>query len=859
MTLSEHARRTEKLFDLRAEDIHRWIDGLFDDERFNEYLRIGKSPGFDPYDHRIYRHCAEALEDAYREFGDRYTREQIKAVFENHIMDDYDGYIPSREDFSSEAFREKYHEGHMQPDREEVFSKSEFSDYFQEKPYSFYRKEFKSESTGFRFRIVLPTLAAVALFASSLFIVILPFFRNSMLENKQELIKELTSEVESLIRYYIDLEQSGELSGEEARETAKDEISKIRYGESGKDYFWITDMHPRMLMHPYRPDLIGTDLTDYRDREDRSGKLLFVEFVELVKENNEGYLRYLWQWMDDPDKTALKLSYVRGIPEWDWIIGTGIYINDVEEEAKLLIRNILVVFGIITVLLILLLSNILIQSRNIEEKRRRAEAGLNEARARYRALVETSKEGYILEVGGEIVYSNRILQLMLDYTGEDLSKMRIWDLLDPEKAGNEFGIRHLRNLVENKTGPEEFEGQVKTRRGTTIDSIISTNRTFFTEKNGHVISIRPIRHQRETALIGNLLEETGTVDSPPALIREIETSETTGHVVQTLNQLPLVVKDLLDRGIHPALLREIIGRIFDTSIVRCIELSLKDLGPPPVKFSYLTLGSNARHEMTLFSDQDNALVFEDAEKTSLKKTRNYFLRLAESVSSKLNQAGYKYCSGGIMAANPRWCLSQSEWNHRFSHWITVPDDEAMMGFKVFYDFRNVYGSKDIVDQLFLDIRKLIEKNPLFLVHFARDALEYRVPLDMFGRVRGKKSAGIEYINIKECIKPIEVYARTYSIKHGILTPETRKRLGELREAGFLNDNKLRELVYIFNFLWDLRFRNQLRAHAELKRVNDDLVLSELTNTERQHLEDALSEIQSLKSNLSFDFLGNVLL
>ena len=115
-----------------------------------------------------------------------------------------------------------------------------------------------------------------------------------------------------------------------AQAEAAAEISELRYGDNHKDYFWITDMTPVMVMHPYRPTLAGTDLRHYTDTEDKSGKRLFVEFVEWVRENGDGYLEYEWQWKDDPARSALKLSYVCGIPEWDWIIGTGVYIHDVE-------------------------------------------------------------------------------------------------------------------------------------------------------------------------------------------------------------------------------------------------------------------------------------------------------------------------------------------------------------------------------------------------------------------------------------------------------------------------------------------------------------------------------------------------
>ena len=86
---------------------------------------------------------------------------------------------------------------------------------------------------------------------------------------------------------------------------------------------------------------------------------------------------------------------------------------------------------------------------------------------------------------------------------------------------------------------------------------------------------------------------------------------------------------------------------------------MEESGRPAAPFAFISLGSNARHEMTMFSDQDNALIFEDVPKERLPETRRQFLALADDVCGKLKQAGYPYCPGGIMAANPTWCISIS--------------------------------------------------------------------------------------------------------------------------------------------------------------------------------------------------------
>ena len=91
-------------------------------------------------------------------------------------------------------------------------------------------------------------------------------------------------------------------------------IGKMRYGTEGKDYFWITDMKPVMIMHPYRPELNNSMLDDYTDPR---GVRLFIEAVKVVKNMDEGFINYMWQWKDDSTQIVPKLSYVKGFENWD--------------------------------------------------------------------------------------------------------------------------------------------------------------------------------------------------------------------------------------------------------------------------------------------------------------------------------------------------------------------------------------------------------------------------------------------------------------------------------------------------------------------------------------------------------------
>lgn len=109
MRLQAHADRTEALYGVRGEDIHKWIDAYFDYRRFMRSIRINFADGFDPYSHRKYRHHRQALPEVLEAFSGRYEPEVIEALFLQHLRDDYDGYLPEKSDFEDEAFLRRYH------------------------------------------------------------------------------------------------------------------------------------------------------------------------------------------------------------------------------------------------------------------------------------------------------------------------------------------------------------------------------------------------------------------------------------------------------------------------------------------------------------------------------------------------------------------------------------------------------------------------------------------------------------------------------------------------------------------------------------------------------------------------------
>jgi methyl-accepting chemotaxis protein len=203
-----------------------------------------------------------------------------------------------------------------------------------------------------RTKIVSLFIFFILAYLAVIFLWVLPAARQAVMKQKETLVQSLVQSVVAQVKEYHERAQRGEFSMQEAQERAKTRIKHLRYGPEGKDYFWINDLTPTMIMHPFRPDLDGKDLTSFKDPQ---GKALFVEFVKVCRDKGQGLVDYVWQWKDDKTRMEPKISYVQLFGPWGWILGTGLYINDVNEEIGALRNSLLMVIIPLTLVLLGLL------------------------------------------------------------------------------------------------------------------------------------------------------------------------------------------------------------------------------------------------------------------------------------------------------------------------------------------------------------------------------------------------------------------------------------------------------------------------------------------------------------------------
>ncbi len=192
-------------------------------------------------------------------------------------------------------------------------------------------------------KLVLMALAITLIFCFSL-VGLYQGVHSSSFKDRQLKVQHQTETAYQVLEYFAGLEKSGQLSRQQAQQQAMAAIKQLRYGQSG--YFWINDMQPAMVMHPIKPALDGQDLSK---TVDSNGQKLFVEFVEVCRKQGGGFVTYLWPKPGSAEPVE-KISYVKHLAGWNWIIGSGLYVDDVEAAlGSIRMTNLSVLLAVILV------------------------------------------------------------------------------------------------------------------------------------------------------------------------------------------------------------------------------------------------------------------------------------------------------------------------------------------------------------------------------------------------------------------------------------------------------------------------------------------------------------------------------
>ncbi|MDX5481754.1 MAG: DUF294 nucleotidyltransferase-like domain-containing protein, partial [Hymenobacteraceae bacterium] len=180
-------------------------------------------------------------------------------------------------------------------------------------------------------------------------------------------------------------------------------------------------------------------------------------------------------------------------------------------------------------------------------------------------------------------------------------------------------------------------------------------------------------------------------NNPAVLVQEIRQTKSIDNLPAIRDRAEELLQKYLEQEVNIAFVANIITEINDALIVRALQHAEAKLGDPPLRYCWLSIGSEGREEQLLRTDQDNALVFEDKHTVSEKDAQAYFLQLAGMVNEVLARCGFEKCPANMMGSNPQWCQPLHTWKQYFYNWIHEPTEEALLNASIFFDYRPVYG------------------------------------------------------------------------------------------------------------------------------------------------------------------------
>ncbi len=200
---------------------------------------------------------------------------------------------------------------------------------------------------GIGWKMFMAALAIVVISGVYVWAYVLPQMENGLMREKEVKTREEVDVAYGMLQFCLNLERTGLVSRGQAQTYALAALNGLRYGENKDGYFWVNDHQPVMLLEPFRPDLQSTDVSNIQDAE---GNYIFRDIVKLVEDEGEGFYTYAWQYKDEAGHNSPKLSYVKEFEPWGWVVGTGVYTEDVTQAMNTQRTYVLLAYGAVALL-----------------------------------------------------------------------------------------------------------------------------------------------------------------------------------------------------------------------------------------------------------------------------------------------------------------------------------------------------------------------------------------------------------------------------------------------------------------------------------------------------------------------------
>ncbi len=302
-----------------------------------------------------------------------------------------------------------------------------------------------------------------------------------------------------------------------------------------------------------------------------------------------------------------------------------------------------------------------------------------------------------------------------------------------------------------------------------------------------------------------------------------------------------IIKNLHVKGVKVNHISNLIGQL-NTKVYQ----KLYDLIVPlnlQQKACFVVMGSEGRNEQIVKTDQDNALIVKDD--VDVKQFRPYMNQMVESLTS----FGYPLCDGKIMASNPFWCKTESEYKNEILKWVITPNMQNYVDLAIFFDSFAVAGEKQLLINLKDELFNRLYDKDVFMAYFAKATLTFDTPNIISSFITKKSNIDIK----RTAIFPIVQGIRSLALKEKIKETTTIRRIKILENKRILEKNRAEELIEAFDFVNTLRLKSQLESIQNGKRINNEIDTQTLSKVERDLLKDSFKIVNEFKKFITYAF------
>lgn len=345
-------------------------------------------------------------------------------------------------------------------------------------------------------------------------------------------------------------------------------------------------------------------------------------------------------------------------------------------------------------------------------------------------------------------------------------------------------------------------------------------------------------------LLSHHIENQQSIQGLTAIGQEVD------NILHTLVNERASITEILD------VMTELHDRMNQRVLELCEERMRREgFGPPPAAYCWINMGSAARGEQTLRTDQDNAMIIADHPDEASEEVDRYFARFAEIVNRSLSDCGFSTCPGNVMAVNPKWRRTLSGWMLAVDEWMHSVDPNDTRSLTILLDYRPVFGQRFLAEKLweyvFTEIRKSISAGHVL----ARDDKTFRIPVSFLGTfITEKHGPHKDEMNLKTAgIVHLVNGIRLLALNQSISEPSTLERLKLLEKGGALNRDDADLFRTSFEALMMLKLQANLKKIAQGKRADNYIDPYSLRKRERMMLKDALSGVSILQKMITREF------